>query len=144
MTAFAIDSSCVIAAVCSWHESHERVFTALNARIGRGGLVVPSHALLESYAVLTRLPPPHRLAPADAEAVLRGFLEEATLAALGASDQWPLLRALSAERIAGGASYDALILAIARKAKCRELWTLNTAHFLRFESDIEIIDPAHA
>ena len=37
----------------------------------REDMVIPAHSLVESYAVMTRLPAPHRVAPADAVQLLR-------------------------------------------------------------------------
>jgi hypothetical protein len=54
----AVDSSVVIAAFATWHEHHA---IARKAMAGRPRLV--AHAAVESYSVLTRLPPPHRAHP---------------------------------------------------------------------------------
>lgn len=48
----AVDSSVVIAAFASWHESHESARRALAARPR-----AIAHAAVETYSVLTRLPP---------------------------------------------------------------------------------------
>lgn len=53
-----VDSSVVIAAFASWHEHHA---TARKAMTCRPRLI--AHAAVESYSVLTRLPPPHRASP---------------------------------------------------------------------------------
>lgn len=45
----------MVAAFASWHESHEAARRALD-----GGLHLIEHCALETYSVLTRLPPPHR------------------------------------------------------------------------------------
>jgi hypothetical protein len=55
----AIDTSLVVALFASWHEAHELARKAVPHEVH-----LPAHVLLESYSVLTRLPPPHR-APAD-------------------------------------------------------------------------------
>ena len=70
---------------------------ALERRLTAGDrLVVAAHALVEAYAVLTRLPAPHRLAPADAWALLAAnFVSGAEIAALSGSAQVALLRKLS-------------------------------------------------
>ena len=52
----AADTSLVIAAFASWHEQHEPARRALDA-----GLRLIEHCALETYSVLTRLPPPHRV-----------------------------------------------------------------------------------
>src|SRR3989304_5930435 len=60
---FAVDTSCMVAAVCSWHEHHDGAAAAIEDRLDAGErLAVPAHAPAESYAVLTRLPAPPRLA----------------------------------------------------------------------------------
>ena len=54
----AVDSSVVIAAFASWHEHHA---IARKAMAARPRLI--AQAAVESYSVLTRLPPPHRASP---------------------------------------------------------------------------------
>lgn len=57
----------MVAAVCTWHEHHDRAAREIEQRLRRGEkMLVAGPALVESYAVLTRLPPPHRLSPVDA------------------------------------------------------------------------------
>jgi hypothetical protein len=61
----AADTSLVVAAFASWHESHAAARRALD-----GGLRLIEHCALETYSVLTRLPPPHR----TSGKVVRDFL----------------------------------------------------------------------
>jgi predicted nucleic acid-binding protein len=104
----AVDTSVVIAAFASWHEGLRTAAAAL-AR----GPRLPSHAAVETFSVLTRLPHPHRASPDLVRAFLEArFLEPAlTLPAAG-------YRALIAEAasadLSGGAIYDALIAATAQ------------------------------
>jgi len=51
----AADTSASVAAFASWHENHAAARDALD-----GGLRLIEHCALETYSVLTRLPPPHR------------------------------------------------------------------------------------
>ena len=61
----------MIAAVCSWHEHHEATANEIDSRLaGRSKMMVAAPALIEAYAVLTRLPPPHRLTPQTALTLL--------------------------------------------------------------------------
>jgi predicted nucleic acid-binding protein len=103
----AADTSAVVAAFASWHESHDAARGALDA-----GLRLIDHCAIETYSVLTRLPEPHRV---------RGGLVRDFLAARFPD---PLLRLsprsyrdfvleLPDRRIAGGAAYDALVAATA-------------------------------
>jgi predicted nucleic acid-binding protein len=50
-----VDTSVAVAALTAWHEAHEP------ARKVAGAAAIPAHARLETYSVLTRMPPPHRL-----------------------------------------------------------------------------------
>ena len=67
-----------------------------------------AHAAIESYSVLTRLPPPHR-ASGDvvAESVQRRFARR--WIGLSVEDQRDMLASLPSLGITGGATYDALI-----------------------------------
>jgi len=106
----AVDTSVVVAAFASWHEGHPAAAAVLSRRPR-----VPAHVLVESFSVLTRLPPPHR-APAD---LVASFLEqrfrEAPLV-LPARAHRDLVRKAADTGLAGGAIYDALIAATARHA----------------------------
>ena len=62
----AADTSVIAAAFASWHENHD----AARAELDRG-LRLIEHCALETYSVLTRLPPPHRVPGA----AVRAFLE---------------------------------------------------------------------
>ncbi len=106
----AVDSSVCVAAFSSWHEHHEVARRTLAARPRLIG-----HVAFETYAVLTRLPPPHRSpGPAVAE-FLEGNFTGAMLLLPG-GEQRRLLAELAAGGIVGGAAYDALIAATAKHA----------------------------
>jgi len=103
----AADSSLIIAAFASWHESHEAARRALDA-----GVRAVEHCTLETLSVLTRLPPPHR---ASAE-LARDFLRERftkPFLRLGAKAYRRFLFELPDRGIVGGAVYDAQIAATA-------------------------------
>lgn len=99
----AVDSSVVVAAFASWHEHH---VIARKAMASRPRLV--AQAALESYSVLTRLPPPHRAQPS----IVHTFITERftdpflTLSETGYQE---LLATVAASHIPGGPTYDALI-----------------------------------
>jgi predicted nucleic acid-binding protein len=101
----AADTSVVVAAFASWHEGHEAALRAL-----RRGVRVPAQVLVESYSVLTRLPPPHRAAASVVQAFLAERFPGAPLTLPG-GEYRALLRAMAAAEVAGGAIYDALIAA---------------------------------
>lgn len=116
----------MVAAFASWHESHDTARRALD-----GGLRLIEHCALETYSVLTRLPPPHR-APAN---VVRDFLEARfpePYLRLGPQEYKAFILELSGNGIVGGAAYDALVAATA--ANCAaELVTCDRRAFPLYE-----------
>lgn len=103
----AADTSLVVAAFASWHEKHEAARRALD-----GGLRLIEHCALETYSVLTRLPPPHRVSGA----VVRDFLSARfplPLLRLSARAYREFLFGLPDQEVTGGAAYDALVAATA-------------------------------
>ncbi len=125
-----LDTNCLIAAAITQHEHHRATVADLSRRQAAGHIfVLAAHGLLEAYAVLTRLPPPHRLAPANALTVLERNWSKTETIALTAAETWRSLRELSGLGIAGGRIYDGCIAAAARKAKCDEILTWNARHF---------------
>jgi predicted nucleic acid-binding protein len=99
--------------------------------------------LVESYAVLTRLPSPHRLAPMVARDLLhRSFGDNTKVVNLHARAAWPFLVGLPERGIRGGASYDALIVACALQGGATRLLTFNERDFTRIAPDgLEIVVP---
>jgi predicted nucleic acid-binding protein len=98
-----VGTSAFVAAVCAWHERHAATAKALE-KLAAGGarLLLPAHAIFETYSVLTRVPVPHRLRPADAS-----LLIEKNLVNLGSRMvaqrriRWPYLRPLHSRGRAG-------------------------------------------
>ena len=135
----AVDTSVVVAGLLSWHEKHATAARALEKALASSdALVIPVHVLLESFAVLTRLPPPHRMSPTDALALLRDNFSEVRLASLGVRSTWPLLSRLAEAKLAGGITYDAAILEAAQDAGAKTLLTLNARDYDRLDPTLAI------
>lgn len=142
---FFVDTSCIVAAVCAWHEHHADSAAEIERRLAaRERLATAGHALAEAYAVLTRLPPPHRLSPPDALALVEhNFMNGAAVFTLDAEGYRVLLRRAGREGIAGGRTYDALIGACALLAKAAVLLTFNAPHFAHLEAaGVRVVVPA--
>lgn len=89
------------------------------------------HCCLEFYSVATRLPPEFRLAPADAERLMREeILGRLDIADLPARERDRLFAAAARDEIAGGRIYDAHIAETARAAAAGVIVTDNRRHFL--------------
>src|SRR6185295_12665704 len=141
--AFLPDTSCMIAAVCSWHEHHEAAANEIERRLtGRAKMIVAAPALVEAYAVLTRLPPPHRLAPQTAMTLLENnFLKPAKVIALNAKSYETLLLGAPKNSVAGGRTYDAVIGAWAEQGNAATVLTFNGRDFTDPGNDFEVVIP---
>jgi predicted nucleic acid-binding protein len=72
---FMPDTNCIVALLSPRHEHHDRAFQAIERRLDAGEtMAVAAHTLVETYAVLTRLPAPHRLSMADCRALIEANL----------------------------------------------------------------------
>jgi toxin FitB len=102
----AADASVLVPAILASHEFHEPCYES-------AGLVDASigHTLLETYAVLTRLPQPHTVAPVQASVAVRSYRFQVLL--LPADELADAIDRFVIAHVSGGASYDALIAATA-------------------------------
>jgi predicted nucleic acid-binding protein len=134
----------MVAAVCGWHVRHPAAAAEIERRLDRGErMVIPAHAIAETYAVLTRLPSPHRLSPADAWTLVRtNFVEQAALVALDGPAHVAVLEHLAGAGIGGGRTYDGLIAACANASNVRALLTFNRRHFDPPPGGVTIVEPA--
>lgn len=107
----AADISFVVAAFASWHEHHEAARRVLD-----GGVHLIERCALETYSVLTGLPPPHRSPGTVVRDFIRTRFPEPFLR-LSAQHYKDFVLGLPEHDIAGGAAYDALVAATA--AGCR-------------------------
>jgi predicted nucleic acid-binding protein len=136
VTSYLLDTSCLVAAACGWHRHHEATRREIERRDAAGEeLILAAHSLAETFSVLTRLPEPHRLRPGDALALIEANWGETRLVALAGSDYRATLRRCRDVGIGGGAVYDALIAACARKARVSTLVTWDLEGFERFLED---------
>jgi len=133
----------MVAAVCTWHEHHAAARAEIDARLNRGErLAVAAPALVETYAVLTRLPPPHRLAPSDAWQLLdANFAGDDQIVALSGAAYRRLLRRLAKEGVAGGRTYDAVMGECARQAGADAILTFDRRHFDPAPHRVSVVEP---
>lgn len=92
-----------VAALASWHESHSE------ARTRAGGAQIPAHARLETYSVLTRLPPPHRLDAAVTAKLLQSWFPSQSIIVPRTRLSREIVDLCRSEGVAGGSVYDALV-----------------------------------
>jgi predicted nucleic acid-binding protein len=88
-----------------------------------------SHSLAEVYSTLTRLPPPHRARPDQAVEFLESIHSHFNFVSLEGNDYLTSIREAAANRISGGAIYDALIARCAIQAGAEQIFTWNIRHY---------------
>ena len=127
----------MIAAVCSWYEHDELAANEIDRGLARREkMIVAAPALVEAYAVLTRLPPPHRLSPEAALTLLDdNFVKSVTVIALTAKSYEALLRLAPEKGVAGGRTYDAVIGTCAERGKASTVLTFNAGDFTALGKD---------
>ncbi|MGC5584699.1 type II toxin-antitoxin system VapC family toxin [Ornithinimicrobium sp. W1665] len=121
------DTSVLVPAFLPFHERHRQALRGL----GGAELDLPAHVLLETYSVLTRLPAPHRMAPAAVLAALQR-VTGSTLTLPG-DGHLETVVALAAAGITGGAVYDGLVGMTAREHD-RTLLTLDRRALPAYEA----------
>lgn len=128
-----LDTSVLVAAMVEAHPAHEKALPWLQ-RIKKGsdtGLV-SAHSVAELYAILTTLPMKPRISPVVAyDLIQRNVYELCEVLPLSAEDYGTIIKHLSENEIAGGVTYDAVILYAAIKGKADRVVTLNESDFRR-------------
>jgi predicted nucleic acid-binding protein len=126
----APDTSVLVAGFATWHEGHESATRALNR-----GVHLVAHTTVETYSVLTRLPPPHRVGPAAVHAYLTDIASADCYLTLDALAHRGVIDRLAEWNVTGGATYDALVGLTAKAAGAtlltRDLRAVRTYERLR-------------
>ncbi len=129
------DTSVLIAAFVE-DEIHHRECAELVARTEDG--IISDHGLLECFSMLTGGRLSVRLTPEEASHLIKvNILGRMILMPLTVSEKIEMLRQCQGWGVRGGAIYDALHLATARKAAVEKLYTLNVRHFVAIAADFD-------
>nr|WP_202924917.1 PIN domain-containing protein [Myxacorys almedinensis] len=142
------DTSVLIAALLIEHENHDLALSRLE--MAHQGVVkgyVSTHTLAELYSVMTRLPPPLRVLPDEAEVATLAVSAEQRADLLDYLEPVPLfadeyqqaIRRVVTLKLVGGGIFDAVIAQAALKAKVEQLLTFNPKDFIRLEDEVASI-----
>jgi predicted nucleic acid-binding protein len=128
------DSTVLVAAMVEDEEHHESCAQALEAAEEGYASV---HSVAECFATLTGGRLGVRLSPTDVARLIRhNVCDHLSLVSLSPADYMKLLDSAGPAGARGGAIYDMLLLACARKAKARKIYTLNQRHFSALAPDL--------
>jgi predicted nucleic acid-binding protein len=126
-----LDTNVLVAACVEEHEHHARALLLVESvHQGKAEGVVSAHSLLETYAILTRLPRSPRITPMQAAALVEeNIINHFEVVALNAREYSRLTSRLGQESVVGGKAYDALHLECASKSGAETIYTFNVRHF---------------
>ena len=138
-----VDSSVWIAAFSENHIHHAAsrpILKTLRPETVACGL----HSLAEVYSVLTRMPGESRAHPRVAMDFVANMVRHTTVIPLESREYLETIDAISQRGLSGSMVYDALLLACARRAKAKLIYTWNVRHFRAVAPDLaaKIVTPA--
>lgn len=134
MGGIAFDTSVIVAALSTWHEHHQAAQARLNDALGaKIKPILPLPAILESYSIMTRLPPKYRVSAHTAHHLLNQLTTQVDVVALEGIEVWLLIDQIAKASIIGGAAHDAHIVACAKKSGADQLATFNVRDFERLD-----------
>lgn len=135
------DTSLIIAALVESHPMHVRAFPWLKkAKAKDFEIVVASHTIAETYAVLSTLPIKPRISPSVAWRLINeNIVSISKIVSLTPAEYSFTIKQISELGLVGGITYDALIAKVAQKSKVKRMLTLNLEHFTRVWPDGEKI-----
>jgi predicted nucleic acid-binding protein len=133
------DTSVIVAGLVEAHPNHGRSFRWIKqAIVGKFELVVASHTIAESYAVLSSLPVKPRISPLVARKLLReNIVSICKIISLTPTEYLNTINWLAERSLVGGITYDALIARFAQKSRVERLITLNVEDFRRVWPECE-------
>jgi predicted nucleic acid-binding protein len=139
-----LDSSYLIPLLSDWYQHHSKTLQSYQYWLDREAqMILPVHAILECYSVLTRFPAPYRLPPEVArQTIQKNFARTALVVGSKVGGVWDRIENLSRMGLGGGLVYDALIAWCAADAGATILLTWNLKHFRSIAlPNIEVREP---
>jgi predicted nucleic acid-binding protein len=113
-------------------------FAAADALVNSAEVFTSAHALAEAYATLSG-DPRFQIQPADAAQMVADLAATVSVSALRVADYCQVISSAPAKGVRGGTIYDALHAQTARRCGCKEIRTLNIAHFKHVSPDLTVL-----
>ena len=135
------DSNVIVAASIAEHAHHD-VASARVTRFAHGGGACAAHSLAEVFNTLTRSSA-YGIPPADASVIVKHAATTYRLITLTGTETAKVIEEAARDGLAGPIIFDALLIACARKAKARFIYTGNVRHFRLIAPDLasRIVNP---
>ena len=138
-----VDSCIIIAGVHANHPLHVLASDWLIRNISLHELIVTHHTILETYAVLTRLPGELKTNGPEATKLLETSVRpNMKIVEFNSSSIWECIDSIVNQSAMGGRSYDAFIAEILINAGAEAIATFNTIHFTELSLPVSLIDPS--
>lgn len=132
----ALDTSVLVAVLVEPHPLHRRVLPWLEAiESGEVGAECSTHALAETWSVLTRLPIEPAISPTMAAVAVERVAELVRVVELDAALYRCAIRRCSERGLRSGALFDALHLVAAEATGAEAFVTFNPGDFERLAAD---------
>jgi predicted nucleic acid-binding protein len=128
-----LDTNVLVAACVDDHEHHARALPVVQTiHDGKAEGFVSAHSLLETHAILTRLPRVPRISPLQASTLIAGnIVKYFSVVALTGKEYSDLSLKLGQDNIVGGKAYDVLHMKCAEKCAADRIYTFNVRDFMQ-------------
>lgn len=133
-----MDTNVLVAACLEDHEHHARALPIVElVHLGESEGYVSAHGLIETHAVLTRLPRVPRISPIQASGLIAdNIVHYFSVVALTGKEYCDLSLKLGQNNIVGGQTYDIIHLACAEKCGADRIFTFNVREFARISGPL--------
>ena len=138
---YFLDTNVLVAACLAENEHHARALPVVQTiHEGNAEGFVSAHSLLETYAILTRLPRVPRISSIQASTLIAdNIVKHFSVVALTGKEYSELSLKLGQNNIVGGKAYDVLHLTCAEKCGADRIYTFNVRDFVQLAGQLRNI-----
>ena len=138
---YFLDTNVLVAACLAEHEHHARALPVVQTiHEGNAEGFVSAHSLLETYAILTRLPRVPRISSIQASTLIAdNIVKHFSVVALTGKEYSELSLKFGQNNIVGGKAYDVLHLTCAEKCGADRIYTFNVRDFVQLAGQLRNI-----
>jgi predicted nucleic acid-binding protein len=133
-----LDTNVLVAACVDDHEHHARALPVVQrVHEGKAEGFLSAHSVLETYAILTRLPRVPRISAMQASRLIaENIVKYFSIVALTGKEYSELAVKLGQNNIVGGKAYDVLHLTCAEKCGADRIYTFNVRDFMQLAGQL--------